>query len=130
MFHSRKLNNRINSLHERCLRFIYVDYISSFEELLKKDGTVSTHVRNLQFLAIEMFKIKNEIAPVTTKEFFPRKVQVVARRYPTDFQSRKINTVHHGEGSLSFLGPKIWSLVPEAIKASKSLSVFKKRIKS
>ena len=34
MMHSRQLNNRINSLHERCLRVTYDDGLSSFEELL------------------------------------------------------------------------------------------------
>ena len=36
MFHSGKLNSRINKLHERVLRIIYQDYISSFTELLEK----------------------------------------------------------------------------------------------
>ena len=38
MFHSRKLNQRINRLHERALRFVYQDQKSSFCELLDKDG--------------------------------------------------------------------------------------------
>ena len=37
MFHSRTLNNKINRLHERCLRIIYNDKLSNFEELLHKD---------------------------------------------------------------------------------------------
>ena len=36
MFHSRGLNNKINSLHERALRIRYDDRSSSFEDLLKK----------------------------------------------------------------------------------------------
>ena len=31
------MNNQINRLHERCLRLIYGDKQSSFEELLEKD---------------------------------------------------------------------------------------------
>ena len=34
MFHSRKSNNKINLLHERALRMIYNNQISSFQELL------------------------------------------------------------------------------------------------
>ena len=56
MFHCRKLNNKINGLHERCLRLIYSDRNSSYEELLDKDNTVPIHQKNLQKLAIEMFK--------------------------------------------------------------------------
>ena len=48
MFCSRKLNNKINRLHERGLRIAYEDYVSSFEELLIKDGSVTIHQRNLK----------------------------------------------------------------------------------
>ena len=47
MFHSRRLNNRINSIHERSLRVVY-DEVSSFEELLIKDNSFTTHERNIQ----------------------------------------------------------------------------------
>ena len=63
MLHSRSNNNKIKHLHERCLRLIYNDKQSSYEELLIKDGTVSIHHRNIQTLATEMFKVKNEISP-------------------------------------------------------------------
>ena len=63
MFHSRSLNNKINSLHERALRITYGDRSSSFEDLLKKDNSVSIHHRNIQALATEMFKVENNIAP-------------------------------------------------------------------
>ena len=41
MFHSRKLNSRINKLHERALRMVYQDYVSSFTELLEKDKSTA-----------------------------------------------------------------------------------------
>ena len=37
MFHSRQLNNRINNLHERALRLVYNDHVSSFQLLLVRD---------------------------------------------------------------------------------------------
>ena len=43
MFHSRCLNNKVNRLHERCLRMIYNDKISNFKELLNEDNSVSKH---------------------------------------------------------------------------------------
>ena len=46
MFHSRSSNNEINRLHERCLRIIYNDKHSNFEELLVKDNSVSIHHNN------------------------------------------------------------------------------------
>lgn len=57
MCHSRKLNNKSNSTHERALRIEYSDRKSTFQQLLEKDNSVSIHHRNLQVLATEMFKI-------------------------------------------------------------------------
>ena len=34
-FHSRKLNTRVNKLHQRALRIVYQDYATSFTELLE-----------------------------------------------------------------------------------------------
>ena len=55
MLHSRQNNNKIKHLHERCLRLIHNDKLSSYEELLEKDWSVSIHHKNIQSLAIEMF---------------------------------------------------------------------------
>ena len=55
-YHNSTYNNEINRLHERWLRLIYNDKRSSFEDLLGKDNSVSIHHKNLQALAIEMFK--------------------------------------------------------------------------
>ena len=50
MFHSRRLNNKISSIHERALRITYQDNASTFQELLNKDNSVSIHHRNGQVL--------------------------------------------------------------------------------
>ena len=47
MNHSRGLNNKINRLHEQCLRIIYNDKRLNFEELLNKDNSVSIHHHNI-----------------------------------------------------------------------------------
>ena len=54
MFHSRALNNKINSIHDRALRIIS-DSKSTFEELLNKSNSVPIHHTSLQVLAMEMF---------------------------------------------------------------------------
>ena len=61
MCHDRGLNNRINNLHERALRTVYQDKKSSFETLLKHDKSASIHTKNLQYLATETFKVKNDL---------------------------------------------------------------------
>ena len=71
MFCSRTINNKINKLHERCLRLIHNDKSSTYQELLTCDRSVTIHQRNLQILALEMmFKVLNNSTPEIMNEVF------------------------------------------------------------
>ena len=63
MLHSRTLNNEINRLHVRALRIAYSDYKSSFNTILEKDGSFSIQSRNIQSLAIEIYKFLHGLCP-------------------------------------------------------------------
>ena len=127
MFHSRRLNNKINSIHDRALRITYQDHKSTFQELLNKDDSVSIHHRNFQVLATEMFKIHRGLSPDILREIFVPKISLYNLVYT--FERRQIHSVYHGTESLSFLGLKIWDLVPFELKQLESLEVFKLKIK-
>ena len=43
MFHSRRTNNKINRLHERALRIVYDDDVSTFDQLLAMDKSFCIH---------------------------------------------------------------------------------------
>ena len=63
MFHSRKVDHRINSIYERALRVTYQDYKSTFLHVWQKDNPVTIHQRNLHILATEIFKAENDLSP-------------------------------------------------------------------
>ena len=130
MMHSRKIENFINRIHERALRLVYGDKNASFEELLERDSSVSIHQRNLQCLAIEMFKILKGFAPTIMNELFEYKEPCSYDiRNRSEFKRTNVRTVTYGENSISHLGPKIWDLVPAEMKSLDSLSQFKNAIK-
>ena len=94
MFHSRRNNNRINTLHERSLRLTYKDYNSTFEELLEKDKSVSIHQRNLQVFAILLYKVINNLSPKLIREmFYVDNEPYYNLRYNPEFQTINIHTV-------------------------------------
>ena len=70
MFCSRKMNAKINHIHERALRIVYNDYSSTFEDLLVKDKSVTIHHRNIRLVAIEMFKFLNGLLPSFMQDIF------------------------------------------------------------
>ena len=130
MCHSRTNNRKINRLHERCLRIICNDKQSSFIKLLEKDNSVSIHQRNLQILAIEMFKVSNGLSPVLMNDIFKlRGEQTYNLGKLSQFYRAKVNSIYNSTESVSFLGPKIWDLVPNELKDIGNLSAFKKAIK-
>ena len=53
----------MNRIQERALRIVYKDYVSAYAQLLEKDSSVLIHVRNLQVLATEIFKARNNLSP-------------------------------------------------------------------
>ena len=130
MFHSRTLNNRINRLHERALRLVYKEPTLTFEELLRKDNSFTIHHRNLQKLATEMYKIKNDLSPTLMKFIFPDRAISYNLRNMNPFQVTNVRTVYYGTETISYRGPKIWALVPDEIKNSISLTLFKAKIKN
>ena len=130
MNHSRSLNNRINTLHERALHLVYNDFTSSFTELLKKDNSVTIHQKNLQNLAIEMFKLKHNLGPEITTEVFRLKTRSFNTRHKSEFQRRNVKTVIYRSETLSSLGPQIWDLIPIELRNLTSLNAFKSKTKS
>ena len=130
MFHSRTLNNKINRLHERALRLVYEDENLTFQELLDLDESMSIHHRNIQKLAIEMFKIKNNLSPPLMQEIFKDNTNTYDFRNKRCWEPTNVRTVHYGTETISYRGPKTWDMVPQNIKDSLSLAEFKSKIKS
>ena len=84
----------------------------------------------MQVLAIEMFKIKNNMAPEFFNEIFQNRALPYNLRTNSNFSSRQVHSVYHRTESLSFLGPKIWELVPVDTKQPESLKILKITLKS
>ena len=119
MFHNRRINAKINNLHYRALRMIYMDEVSSFEELLRKGGSVTVHHRNLHSLAIEMYKVLNGIGPVFMNDIFVRNGSMGTENVSSNTRSKSKfynqsnpKTVRYGLETLRCLGPKIWEMIP------------------
>ena len=130
MFHSRTMNNKINSINELDPRLVYSDHSSNFDELLKKDESFSIHDSNVQTLATEIYKFFHGLSPSLMKN-----ISQVNTNNPYSLRSRhelycrNPKTVKYGAETISYLGSKIWFLFPEIIKSSKTLDISKNKIR-
>ena len=87
--------------------------------------------RNIQALATEFYKIKNRLWPELFSEIFARETESYYNlRRCNDFRILSICTVYHVSESITFLGSKIWNILPDEIKQQTSLNSFKKSIKN
>ena len=131
MFCSRTMNKKINHIHERVLRLVYQDYTSTFEQLLKKDGSLTFHHRNIHHVAIEMFKVKHDLSPPFMKEIFSPKVNEKGTRSGDTFERPNVDSVKKGDRSLRSFGPIVWNeMLPTKLKECKTLSEFKNLLKT
>ena len=129
MCHSRSLHNHINKIHERALRIVYKDNTSSFKQLLKLSGSISIHHKNLQLLAIEIYKALNNLSSPLMADLFHIKGMKYNLRNKNMLVTTNNKTSRFGIESIAHLAPKIWDLIPEDIKNSKSLAYFKTKIR-
>ena len=115
IFHSRKLNNRINRLHKRSLQLVYQDEQASFENLLSRDGSVTVHHHNVQTLCIELYKVAYGFAPELMKLVFPLNPRGKFV-WENIFKTHNVKTTTWGLETLGHIGPKIWSEIPTELK--------------
>ena len=95
-----------------------------------KDNSFSILERNIQSLAIEIYKYLNGLFPSFLNNVFHKNISnSYDLRKHKELYSRIPETVRYGTETVSYLAPKIWRKVPETIKMSSSLDAFKSKIR-
>ena len=103
VFHGRKLNERINHIRERALRF--TDFNSSFQELLTEDNSLNIHHRNLKKFMTDIL-VKNGLLPELMNDVFEFIEKPYSLQTISYFRSSKVRTTKFGIRTPSYLGPK------------------------
>ena len=80
MFHSRCTNDKINMLHERALRIVYDNNVSTFDQLRAMEKSFCIHQQNIQRLLIEIYRALYDISEDSLKELFIRRERTISLR--------------------------------------------------
>ena len=123
-------SNKLERILKRALRFVFRDYTSSYPELLDRAGVTTLAEGRLRTFMCELFKSRNGKAPSFLWDNLKEKVNVYDMRITHRLTLPKKKTTKHGLNSFSYLGPKLWNSIPENIKQSTTVTVFKQMIKN
>ena len=88
------------------------------------DGSVFIHMRDIQSLAIETFRDSRNQSPPIMNDIFTQKDN-------SRYNLRQISkfSVYHRSEIVSFLGPKIWDMLPDDCKDIDNLNTVKNKDK-
>ena len=125
MFCSKKTNTMINKIYERALRIVLNDHISDFETMLRNINDITIHHRNVQSLMIELFKIKNNLAPPVMDSMLSKRTICYNFRNLQEFYSKRKRTVFYGFETKSYRAPQLRTILPDEFKQRKTITLFK-----
>lgn len=125
---SINLSRKLEKLQERALRFVYNDYYSSYQSLLKKANKPSLYLSRQRSVVIQVFKVLNDMALPMTSNHFSIKSMSYSLRDSCKMIIPKYNTITYGKNSFKYRGAQLWNEIPTDAKSAKHLDVFKECI--
>ena len=77
----------------------------------------------------EIFKTQNSMNPLFMNEIFRERENMYNLRNNNEFVVPRIKTEKFGSESIRYRGPQLWFSLPQDIRNTESLSIFKSKIK-
>jgi len=126
--HCGKRNaDKLENLNQRCLRFVFNDFQSNYENLLKKINLKSLQQSRYCELLILIHKAIHNSSPTYISSIFKERKSNYNLRGEGALNIPSVNTTRYGLHSLRYFGPKLWnSLSSELYKLN--LNEFKAAI--
>ena len=125
MIHTKQLNNRINSLHEKALRVTFQNRNSSFSKLLKLEKLVSIHYRYIKYLLTEIYKVKMGLSPPVMSDIFSLNQNSSYNiTSGVSMSKRNVRTSKLVLRLLIQFGAILWNDLPAELKHMESLNTF------
>ena len=98
----------MEKLQYRALRLVYSDFISSYEDLLKKANMNAIQISRICEIAIETFKILNNLSPNYILDLVKFKNTNFSFRYQNLAELPRVNTESYCKKSFRYEAAHIW----------------------
>ena len=98
-----KNTRKLEKLQERALRFVYLDKVSSYDDLLTKANLTTLHLGRLKMLATEVYKSVHKLNPPYIQDIYKTKTTVTNRRLrrQNNLHMPRVNSTTYGLNSLA-----------------------------
>jgi hypothetical protein len=123
-------SHKLEKLQERALRFVYLDFSSSYDELIRRADTTTLHLGRIHTLVTEVYKSINHLNPTYVQEMFSVKNVTHNFRSSQILNVPRVKSTTFGIHSLRYQGARLWNLLPEEYKKANTLKSFKSKIRS
>ena len=107
-----------------------INVVSTIEQLLAKNNSLTTHERNPQLRMTVIFKIKSKFNPDFMTDIFKERSVSYNLRKGSDTLLPVVRTATYGIETVSYIGNKLWKILPSSLKSIPNLENFKKGIRS
>ena len=121
---SASSTNKLKKIQERALRFINNDFTSSLKALLASTNTVPLHVRRMQQMASEVFKIVNKISPTYIKDLINMKHSHYNFKRENQASLPQVKSTGYGLRSFRYETARIWNCLPNDLRMVESFPQF------
>ena len=108
---------------------IYNNYDSSSFGLLEISNESTIHIKSIKVLMTEINKFLNDLSTPIMNDIFQKQENYQSLTNPRSLVSKRKFTTTYGIDIISFRGPQIWQDLPQDIKDSDALNLFKSNIK-
>ena len=119
----------MNKIHEPSLRLLLKNYKDDFQDLLRSSGDISIHQRCINSLLTEVYKYIHGLSPEIMNEVFSTRANIYNTRQFNVFETHIPTSNRYGLNSIPYKANQLWNLLPENLKSSPSLTLFKNKIK-
>ena len=104
---------------------VYEDYNSTYKELLIKANKLALHIRRMRNMAMETFRILNELAPPVLSDILVKKETSYNFRYSDILQVPQVKSTRQGKNSFRYAAPVLWNSLPCNFRTTTDFSEFK-----
>ena len=105
-------------------------YSSPLSDLLKSTNTQPLHVRRLQQMACEVYKIVNKMSPEYLSDLVKIKSSHYNFRAERQAEVPRVNSSRYGLRSFRSEAARVWNSLPNEIRVADSYPQFRRLIRS